>query len=271
MNVQTLLVDLAIRYGFQVIGALVVLLAGFMVGRWIGSLIDQRLERQRMEPPMRMLIVRAIRVVILLFALVMALDRFGFSIAPLVAGIGVAGLGVGFALQGVLGNLMAGLTIIFTKPFRVGEHISVVGVYGDVASIELFSTVLVHPDRSRVIIPNRKIVGEILHNFGVTRQVSTSLTLPSDADLELALATAREVVEASPRVLKDPAPFIGISEVGPGGIVLTAKPWVGVPDAIVSPAELHQALVERFRAKRIAMAVPRRDIRLLDGARLGAS
>jgi len=115
---------------------------------------------------MRKLIVRVVRMVVLLFAVVVALDKFGFQIAPLVAGIGVAGLGIGFALQGVLGNMVAGLTIIFTKPFRVGEYIEIVGVHGDVAAIELFSTTLVHTDRSRIIVPNRKIVGEILHNFG---------------------------------------------------------------------------------------------------------
>src|SRR5687767_505365 len=93
MPVQTLILDLAVRYGFQVLGALVILLVGYLVGRWFSRAVDRRLERQRMEPPMRMLIGRTIHIVVLLLALVMALDRFGFQIAPLVAGIGVAGLG----------------------------------------------------------------------------------------------------------------------------------------------------------------------------------
>jgi small conductance mechanosensitive channel len=84
--------------------------------------------------------------VVLMFTLVVALDKFGFQVAPLVAGIGVAGLGVGIALQGVLSNMVAGLSIILTKPFRVGEWISIVGVYGQVSAIELFSTTLAHPD-----------------------------------------------------------------------------------------------------------------------------
>jgi small conductance mechanosensitive channel len=125
---------------------------------------------------------------VLLFAIIVALDKFGFQIAPLVAGIGVAGLGLGFALQGVLSNVIAGLTIIFTKPFRVGEHIEIVGVRGDVTTIELFSTTLVHPDRSRIIIPNRKIVGEILHNFGTLRQIHLAVMVPHDTDLAKALA-----------------------------------------------------------------------------------
>lgn len=78
-------------------------------------------------------------------------------IAPLIAGIGVAGVGIGLALQGVLSNIMAGLSIIFTKPDKVGEHISLFGVHGDVILIDIFSTTLMHSDRSRVIIPNRKL------------------------------------------------------------------------------------------------------------------
>src|SRR5262249_59867723 len=124
------------------------------------------------DAPIRTLGVRVLKLVVMLFALVVALDKFGFQIAPLVAGIGVAGLGIGLALQGLLTNLVAGLTIILTKPFRIGEHIAVTGVHGDVVSIELFSTTLVHPHRSRAIIPNRNIAGANLHNFRPVRQLS---------------------------------------------------------------------------------------------------
>src|SRR5947209_11562146 len=151
MNVKDIVLDLAIHYGFQVLGAMVILVAGALVARWVGQLVDQRLQKQAMEPPMRILIVRVLTIVVMAFAVVVALDKFGFQIAPLVAGIGVAGLGVGFAMQGVLSNLVAGLSIIFTKPYRVGEHIAVAGVNGDVSAIELFSTTLVHPDRSHII------------------------------------------------------------------------------------------------------------------------
>ena len=264
MPVQVLLVDLVVRYGFQVLGALVILLAGVIVGRWISAIVDRRLDRTRMEPPIRMLIMRGVRIVIFVLALVMALDRFGFQIAPLVAGIGVAGLGVGIAMQGVLSNLTAGLTIIFTKPYRVGEHIAVAGVHGDVTSIELFSTVLVHLDRSRVIVPNRKIVGEILHNFGTTRQVALSVAVAQDADLALVLAQARDVVVSNPRVLKDPAPVIGITQVSGGAVMVRVGPWVKVPDVGFAEGELYQALVERFHARGVALPVPRQDVRLLD-------
>jgi small conductance mechanosensitive channel len=266
MPAQELIVDLAIRYGFQVLGALVILGVGALVAWWAGRLADRPLERWALEPPMRKLIVRATRMVILLFTAVVALDKFGFQIAPLVAGIGVAGLGIGLALQGVLSNVMAGLTIIFTKPFRVGEYIEIVGVHGDVSAIELFSTTLVHPDHSRIVIPNRRIVGEILHNFGTMRQLHLSLMVPHSSDLALVLRAAREVVAAHPRVLADPPPIVGVTQIEIGGIRVGVNPWVRVVDVPRIESELYQALVGGFRREGIAVPLPQQEIRLLDAA-----
>src|SRR5216117_2052295 len=122
-----------------------------------------------------MLIVRVVKILVLAFTLLIVLDQLKVQITPLIAGIGIAGVGIGIALQGVLSNVMAGLTIIFTKPYRVGEYIEIAGTYGQVEMIDIFSTKLVHADRSRVVIPNRKIVGEILHNYGTIRQLNLSV------------------------------------------------------------------------------------------------
>jgi len=263
---KPLLIDLAIRYGFQVVGALVVLGAGLLLARWLGDLTERRLVRRSVEPPIRMLAVRALRLVVMLFALVLALDKFGFQIAPLVAGIGVAGLGVGLALQGVLTNVVAGLTIILTKPFRVGEFVAVAGVHGEVATIALFSTTLHHPDFSRVVIPNRKIVGEILHNFGSMRQVSLTVGIPHSADVPAALGTARAVMAAHAGVLRDPAPLCGIAEVTDLAIKIRLQPWVRVVDAGTVEPQLYEELIEAFRKRGIGTPLPRHEVRLVDGA-----
>jgi small conductance mechanosensitive channel len=263
---KTVLLDLAIRYGFQVLGALVILFAGFLIARWLGDLTDRRLARSGVDVPIRKLGVRALKLVVLLFALVVALDKFGFQIAPLVAGIGVAGIGIGLALQGLLTNLVAGLTIILTKPFRIGEYIEVTGVNGNVATIELFSTTLVHADHSRVIIPNRKIAGEILHNYGAMRQVTLTLSVPHAADLPVALSTARSVVVANPGVLSDPAPLVGIGEVSDVAIKIRLQPWVAAADAGTVEPRLYEELIEAFRKRGIATPLPRHEVRLIDGA-----
>ncbi len=264
LHIPDAVFDLAVRYGFEVLGAIVIIVAGLIVARWTGNAVDQRLRKQAMEPPLRILIVRVCKVLVMVFAALVALDKFGFQIAPLVAGIGVAGVGVGLALQGVLGNLMAGLTIIFTKPFRVGEYVSLLNVHGAVAQIELFSTVLLHPDHSRVVIPNRRIVGEILHNYGKTRQLKVSVSIPLGADVGQALTVARDVVARNPKALREPAPVIGVDAVTEGVIRIAVQPWVQVAEEIVAGAELYEALVAGLKARDIALGTTATDVRLLN-------
>jgi small conductance mechanosensitive channel len=263
MSAKDPIMELLIRYGFQALGALVILAVGLYVARWVGQILDRWLLKQEMEPPIRMLIGRMVRLLVLLFTGLVVLQQFGVQVLPLIAGLGILGVGAGLAVQGVLRNLIAGLTIIFTKPFRVGEYIEVLGVYGEVHEIGMFSTKLTHPDRSRVIIPNRKFVGEILHNYGAIRQLNLSIGVDYGADLGQALAAARQVVESNARVLKDFAPEIGIGLLGDSSINLSIKPWVRVPDFSPAQAELYQALLERFRTDHIQIPFPQREVRLL--------
>lgn len=263
MPTMDLITEYVIRYGFQVLGAILVFAVGALVARWAGRLAQRWLERQDMEPPIRMLLVKIIQILILVFTTMAALGQLGVQIAPLLAGIGVAGLGVGLALQGVLSNVIAGLSIIFTKPYRVGEHISILGVQGDVLTIDLFSTTLVHPDRSRVVIPNRKIVGEILHNFSKIRQLHLAVTVAYATNLTEALALVRAILVANPGVLKEPGPAVGISQLGDSGITISIDPWVAVADFGRVQGELNQTLVERFRSAHIEIPYPQQEVRLL--------
>jgi small conductance mechanosensitive channel len=241
----------AVQYGMQAIVAIGIFIAGVMAARWAGNLAQQQLDRHTLEPPVRLLLVRVVRIIVLLFTAVIALDALGVPIAPLVAGIGIAGVGIGLALQGVLSNVMAGLSIIFTKPYKVGEHISLLGVHGDVVMIDIFSTTLMHADRSRVIIPNRKIVGEILHNFGTIRQIHLTVDVAYKTDLNQALAIVREVLATHPHVLKDPAFSVGISNLGHPAVTIAIEPWTPVSHYGSAQGEINKMIIERFRAAHI--------------------
>jgi small conductance mechanosensitive channel len=257
-------VEFLTEYGFQIVGALIIIALGVILAWRLGRWLEEWLEKKQLEPPVRMLAVRLLRGLIFGLAVVLALEKAGVPIAPVIAGISVAGVGVGLATQGVLGNLVAGLTIILTKPFRVGEYIEILHVEGQVTHIALFSTTLLHYDRSRVVIPNRKIVGEILHNYGTIRQLDLNVGVAYSTDVEQALAVVDEVLRAHPRVLKDPAPIVGISALSDSSVTLTVRPWTAVPDYIPAQAELYQTVLEQFRANRIEIPFPHRDVRLLN-------
>lgn len=260
---QHTLVDLAIKFGPKVVVAILILTAGFYAGRWIGRVLDRWLDKLRLEPPVRLLLVRLARLVVLGLFLIMALQNLGVDLLPLLAGLSVAGAGIALAMQGVLGNLAAGLTIIFTRPFRVGEYVSMVGVEGEVEAIDLFTTRLSHPDRSVVVVPNRKIVGEILHNYGQIRQLDLSVAIARSADLERALAAIHEVVKANPRVLAEPAYIVGVASLADKTISIAIKPWVKVPDFLPAGAEINRAVVEKLAAAGVDYPGAAREIRLV--------
>ncbi|HSH70856.1 MAG TPA: mechanosensitive ion channel family protein [Deferrisomatales bacterium] len=256
-------VDLAIQFGPRALVALVILAIGFYVGRWVGGVVARMLARFQLEPPVNQLLVRLVRVGVLGLFVIMALQNLGVELLPLIAGLGVAGAGVALAMQGVMGNVVAGLSIIFTRPFRVGEYVSMVGEEGRVEEIGLFTTVLGHPDRSRVVIPNRKIVGDILHNYGEIRQVEAVVGVAYDTDLNGAFAAIQELLRANPRVLHEPEPVVRVVELADSSITIAVKPWVSVPDFGAASGEINKALVEMFRARAIAIPFPQREVRLL--------
>jgi small conductance mechanosensitive channel len=253
------------EYGFQIIGALIILTAGAMAARWLGRVADQWFVKKQVEPPVRMLADRVIRLVVFGLAVVLALEKFGVPIAPMVAGIGVAGVGIGLAMQHVLSNLVAGLNIIFTKPFRVGEYVELAGEAGQVSAVQLFTTTLIHTDRSRIVIPNRKIVGEILHNYGTVRQLDLTVGVGYATTIKEALALVREILAANPRVLKEPAPLVGVTLLGDSAVTIAVKPWVSVDNFVPAGPEINQAILERFRAQQIEIPFPQREIRMLNG------
>jgi hypothetical protein len=142
-------IDLAVRFGPRLLVAVLLLAAGFVVGRWLGQAAARTLARFEVERTVTTLVCRIVRVLVLVLFAALALQNLGVELLPLIAGLGIAGAGVALALQGVLGNLAAGLTIVFTRPFRIGEYVEIVGVEGKVEEISLFSTTLGHPNRSR--------------------------------------------------------------------------------------------------------------------------
>jgi small conductance mechanosensitive channel len=259
------LLDLAIRFGPKVLTAILILAAGLFVAGWAARAIARGLRRFELEPPVRQLLTRTARLLVVGLFAIMALQNLGVELLPLIAGLGVAGAGIALATQGVLSNMVAGLTIIFTKPYRVGEYIAIVGVEGQVEAITLFNTALTHPDRSRIIVPNRKVVGEILHNYGRIRQSEILVGIAYESDLARALGAIRELVAANPRVLAEPAPVIQVASLADSAVQIAIKPWVAVTDCAAVASELNVSLLEQLRRLGIGIPYPQREVRLIGG------
>ena len=218
---QDVVTSLAMEYGPRLLSAVLILLIGYVVMQWAAKLTARGLVRFTLEPPVRGLIVRVVRLLVFLLFLIMALQNLGIELLPLIAGLGIVGAGIALALQGVLGNVAAGLTIIFTRPFRVGEYLS--------------------------------IAGEILHNYGMIRQLNLRISLARAADIDPAAGAIREVLASSPRVLAEPVPLIQTVLLGEWSVTLAAKPWVTVTDYDVAIGELNAAIARVLRERSVQL------------------
>jgi small conductance mechanosensitive channel len=265
-QIRSTVLDLALKFGPKVLAALLILSLGYLIGRWAAQWLERALRHLEMEPPVRNLIVRVARAAISVLFVIMALQNLGVELLPLVAGLGVAGAGVAFAMQGLLSNLLAGLTIILTKPFRIGQYIGIVGEEGAVESITLFQTILSHPDRSLVVIPNRKLVGEILHNYGQIRQLDVRVGVAYDCDLNRVLSLIQQVLRDHRTVLRDVEPVIRINTLADSWIEIAVRPWVPVTDYGSATGDIYKCIVEAFREHNVGMPFPQREVRILKDA-----
>lgn len=262
-RVQDRIFALGVLYGPRVLVAVLIVVAGFYVGGWIRGALARRFEQLDLEPPVRALLARATGLLTFGLFAILALENLGVQLLPLIAGLSVVGAGVALATQGVLGNLVAGLSILFSKPFRIGEYISIVHEEGQVNRISLFSTTLTHLDHSHIVIPNRKIVGEILHNFGVVRQLDLAVNVAYDTDLRAVLALIAELLAHNRLVLHEPAPVVRTALLGDWAIKIAVRPWVRVEDFGAATSEINREVLEGLRDRGVVVPLPQREVRLL--------
>lgn len=265
-QVHATLIDIVIKFGPKLLAATLILALGYVVGRAVSQWLQRGLRRIEMEPPVRVLIVRITRLVISALFIIMALQNLGVELLPLIAGLGVVGAGIALAMQGVLSNLFAGLTIILTKPYRTGEYIGIHEEEGTVEEITLFHTRLSHPDRSNVIIPNRKIVGEILHNYGRMRQLRIVVGVAYDTNMNRALELIEQVLRENGRVLHELEPVIRVSLLADSSVNISVMPWVAVRDYGAATGEVNKRILEIFREQGVSIPFPQREVRLLNEA-----
>jgi small conductance mechanosensitive channel len=262
---KSTLLDLAIRFGPKLLVAVLIVVAGAIVAGWVGRAAQRGLLKFDLEPPVRQLLTRIARVLVLSLFLILALQNLGVELLPLIAGLSVAGAALALATQGVLSNVVAGLTIIFTKPYRVGDYIEIVTVQGTIDTISIFNTTLVHPDRSRIVVPNRKIVGEILHNYGRIRQTELTVRVAYGTNLPPVLEAIQALVRANSRVLAEPASLIGVTSLGESAVQIAVKPWVQVGDYGLVEGELNLAIIAALRQRGVVIPFPQREVRLISG------
>jgi small conductance mechanosensitive channel len=204
-----------------------------------------------------------VKVLILVFVVIMALGKFGISIAPFIAAIGAVAFGASFAIQGPLSNYGAGLVIILTRPFVVGNTINVKGVGGVVEEINLAYTVLTTEDEERITIPNNKIIGEILQNSFENKVVETRVGIAYDNDPQKAIDVIRETLKKFPQITPEPGPQIGIEEFADSAINIGMRYWVPTKQYFQTIYAVNISVYQALVSSQITIPFPQRDVHMI--------
>jgi small conductance mechanosensitive channel len=247
------LVEFAVQYGFQLLGALVFLFVGLKVATWAGRKVAGFSEARSIDQTLARFIGNVVKVVVVAFVAIITLGNFGISIAPLIALAGAAAFGATMAIQGPLSNYGAGLSIILSRPFAVGDTICVKNVSGTVDDIKLAATVLIGEDKERITIPNKEIVGEVIVNSNDNRIVETRIAIGFSEDSEKAIDTLRTVIRNLDGVVAEPRPLVGIHDFTYGGVVLGLRFWVPGLQYFQSRYSVNEALLKGLRDAGISL------------------
>lgn len=262
------LAQLSVAYSFSVLGAIVLLIVGYVVAGVVERSAYAAMGRvSGFDETLRQFFSKAIRYAVLVFVGVTVLAQFGVQTTSIIAALGAAGLAIGLALQGTLQNIAAGIMILVLRPFRVGEFIAADGVSGGVQEVGLFATELKTFDGIYVLVPNSQLWNTAVTNFSrnPTRSTDIATGIGYDDDLDLAIETIQDLVQADDRVLEEPAPVVFVAELADSSVVLTARYWTTSGDWFAAKLHFRKAIKAALEEKGISIPFPQREVRVLGG------
>jgi len=262
-RIYNMVVEYLVTQSFQVLGAIVVLGIGIIIGRKVGNLIFNICQKRKMDITLSRFFGSCVRIMIIAAAVIVALPRVGIEITPFVAALGAIGLGAGLAMQGLLSNYGAGLSIIITRPFVVGDTIKVQGVAGIVKEVHLAHTVLSNEDNEKITIPNKHIVGEIIHNSQSDSIIELSVGIAYESDPGQAIDVIQGALSSLEGVSQERQPQIGIDQFGDSSIDIAIRIWAKTEQIYDTRFRCNAAVHDVLKQNHIAIPFPQREVRML--------
>ncbi len=259
-------IDFFVNYSFQVAGAIIILILGLLVARYAAGLVLRLLERKDLDITLSRFIASAIKAVILVFVFIIALGKFGITVAPLIAAVTAMAFGASFAIQGPLSNYGAGIAIILSRPFVVGDTIRVKGVSGVVEEVKLGATILTDEDGVKITIPNKHVVGEIIQNSAEWKIIEEVVGISYGSDPEKAIDIIEKILEGFDDISKDPAPLIGIQEFADSSINIGLRCLVPTKKYFETLYNVNIAIFKGLKENNIEIPFPQRDVHVVSGS-----
>lgn len=257
------LIEFCVKYSFQVIGAVIILIVGVMIANTVSKFLLAFFQKKNLDITLSKFIVGMIKMLVLAFVALIALSNFGVTIAPFVAALGAVAFGTSIALQGPLANYGAGISIILGRPFVVGNTITVSGVSGVVQEVKLACTILTDEDGTQITLPNKDVVGQILHNSKDKKVVESVIGISYDDDPEQAIRLIQETLKKFDQVAKEPVPQVGIGQFADSSINLDYRYWVPTIKYFQTLYAVNLAVYKAFMDAQIKIPYPQRDVHMV--------
>ncbi len=270
MNITTnnnwqAIIDIISTWGLSVVGALAILVAGFMVAGWASRLTQSALGKsKKADDTLRHFLASVVRYAIIIFTLLAVLDRFGVETTSFIAVLGAAGLAIGLAFQGTLSNIAAGVMLLLFRPFKVGQFIETGGISGTVEIISLFTTELNTPDNIHIVVPNGQLWGTAIKNFShnATRRVDITVGIDYADDIGKAFEIMKAVIDRDTRIQADPAPAMMVTNLGESSVDIQVRLWCAAGDYWGIKFDLNRQLKEALDAGGITIPFPQRTVHM---------
>lgn len=252
---------------FQIVLMTLTFLGFRALSKLVRRVVRRAVGHSHLSELMRGTLVRLSAHGVMLIGYLVILTQLGVQVAPLLAGLGIAGFVVGFAMQNTLSNFAAGGMILGNQPFDVGDEIEVAGVFGTVKRMSLVSTTILTPDNQTLILPNSTVWGGVIRNrtAQLVRRVDLTFSIGYGEDVEKAERVLREIVAGEANVLKDPAPVIRLHQLADSSVNFVVRAWTGRDKYWDVYWDLTRAVKMRFDAERITIPYPQRDVHVTVG------
>ncbi|AFU99571.2 mechanosensitive ion channel family protein [Simiduia agarivorans] len=265
-QVYNLATEFLVNYSFQILGAIVILIIGLVIAGKLAKITSNLCERRGIDVTLSRFIGSSVRIIVVAMVAIVALGKLGISVTPFVAAIGALTFGVSLAAQGLISNYGAGFNIIIGRPFVVGDTISVCGVSGQVTEVKLGQTRLINEDKVIITIPNKHIIGEILHNSHGCTLVEASIGVAYDSDMDQVMGLIRQAITGVEGVVDGEQATIGIEDFGDSSINVGFRYKVETAQLFQTRYAVNHAIYEAFKGAGVQIPFPQREVRLLNTA-----
>jgi small conductance mechanosensitive channel len=263
-SVKNWLSDSGPEYLVKVLLFLGILFVFRLVARFVRAGIEKTLSASQVDLSQlaRRMILSTASNLIIIFGLLVALSQFGISLGPLLAGLGVAGFIVGFALQDTLANFAAGVMILLYRPYDMGDLVDISGVYGRVHKMNLVSTTILTLDNETIIIPNSKIWGDVIKNVTAQdiRRIDMVFGISYSDDIPKAESLLNDILKSHDKILDKPEPIVRVHTLGASSVDFVVRPWVKVDDYWEVYWDVTKTVKLRFDDEGVSIPFPQRDV-----------